>query len=73
MRHIPASEDLIEISVIAWPADEGTGPQLLGRLRDTDLVRQVMDRLIEWHRFSEEYLSGCEEESVPIDAERVDA
>ncbi len=56
MRHIPGSADLVEISIIEWPADSSLAPRLLGRIRDTDLVGEALSRLAEWESFSEGYL-----------------
>ena len=69
MRQIP-NEDLVEISLIAWPADAASGPRLLGRLRDTDLVREALERLAAWDEFDRDYLAGAEAEAEPKAAAR---
>ncbi len=47
LRHFP-HEDLVELSIIEWPADSARGPRLIGRLRDRDLVQIALERLREF-------------------------
>lgn len=48
--------DMVEISLVEWPTDPGKAPRLLGRLRDEDLVGEVLSRLKERSDFANDYI-----------------
>lgn len=70
-RHFP-DEDLVELSIIQWPADSAHGAKLIGRLRDRDLVQMALERLRDFDELQQELEEGgreFEERERKIDKE----
>ncbi len=59
-RHFP-NEDLVELSIIEWPADSYRGARLIGRLRDRDLVQMALERLRDFDELQQELEEGAQE------------